>query len=199
MIFRANAVIALVGSILAIVALGLFLQGSSLGVAIRASADRAQRAALLGVPVKRLQTLVWGMAALLAFTATFLRAGLIGLPVGAALSLGLLLRSLTALLLGRLTNLPVIGATAVALGVLELGVDWNGGTTMPLLGIEYPPLDARARGRRPRALLLAAVGVRAGRDLDDQSSWQSSEEVRPIPRRTRPRADGAGRTHRRPR
>src|SRR3546814_6624208 len=69
--------------------------------------------------------LVWGGAGCLAFAATFLRAGMLGLPLGAGLSLGLLLRSLTALLLGRLTRLPVIAAAAVALGVLELGVDWN--------------------------------------------------------------------------
>ncbi len=179
-IFRGDAVIGLVGSVIAIAALAFFLQGSSVGVAIRASADRATRAALLGVPVKRLQSLVWGVAALLAFTAIFLRAGMIGLPVGAALSLGLLLRSLTALLLGRLTNLPVIGATATALGVLELGVDWNSGTTMPFLGIEYPPLDAVLAVVILVALLLRRRGE--GRsDLDDQSSWQSADEVRPIP------------------
>ncbi|HUW01455.1 MAG TPA: ABC transporter permease [Acidimicrobiales bacterium] len=179
-IFRANSIIALAGSLLAIVGLAVFLQGSSVGVAIRASADRATRAALLGVPVKRLQSLVWGVAALLAFTATFLRAGMVGLPVGAALSLGLLLRSLTALLLGRMTNLPVIGATAMALGVLELGVDWNSGTTMPFLGIEYPPLDAVLAVVVLVSLLLSRRGA-ARSDLDDQSSWQAADEVRPIP------------------
>src|SRR3546814_852698 len=122
--------------------LALFLQRSRLGVAIRGSADRADRAALLGVPVKRLQMLVWGVAGVLAFAATFLRAGMLGLPLGAGLSLGLLLRSLTALLLGRLTRLPVIAAAAVALGVLELGVDWNQNSELPLLGIQCPPVDA---------------------------------------------------------
>src|SRR3546814_15018758 len=90
--------------------LALFLQRSRLGVAIRGSADRADRAALLGVPVKRLQMLVWGVAGVLAFAATFLRAGMLGLPLGAGLSLGLLLRSLTALLLGSLPRLPVLAA-----------------------------------------------------------------------------------------
>src|SRR5690606_31449999 len=119
-IFRANSVIALVGTPLAVLGLGLFLRATRVGIAVRAAADRADRAALLGIPVKRLHTLVWAVAAVLAFTATFLRAGILGLPVGSALSLGILLRSLTALLLGGLTRLTVIGTSAVALGVLEL-------------------------------------------------------------------------------
>ncbi len=179
-IFRANSIIALVVTPIVVLALVVFLKGTSIGIAIRASADRADRAALLGVPVKRLQTLVWGVAALLAFTATFLRAGILGLPVGTVLSLGILLRSLTALLLGGLTRLPAIGATAVALGVLELGIDWHQGETLPLLGIEFPPLDAILAIVILVALLLQRRG--AGRtDLDDQSSWQAADEVRPIP------------------
>lgn len=179
-IFSANSVIAVVVAPLAMFALVLFLQASTLGVAIRASADRSERASLLGIPVKRLQTLVWGLAGLLAFAATFLRAGMLGLPVGAVLSLGLLLRSLTALLLGRLTRMPVIGLSAITLGVLELGVDWNTGAEMPLLGIEYPPLDAVLAVVVLVAMLLRRrTGART--DLEDQSSWQSADEVRPIP------------------
>ncbi len=183
-IFRGNSVIAAVVTPLAVLALVFFLKGTRVGVAVRAAADRADRAALLGVPVKRLHTLVWAVAALLAFTATFLRAGILGLPVGTVLSLGILLRSLTALLLGGMTNLPVIGASAVALGVLELGIDWHQGDTIPVLGIEFPPLDAVLAIVVLVALLLRRRG--AGRsDLDDQSSWQAADEVRPIPRELR--------------
>ncbi len=179
-IFSANSLIAVVVAPLALIGLAIFLRGTSLGIAIRASADRADRASLLGVPVKRLQTLVWAVAALLAFTAIFLRAGILGLPVGSALSLGLLLRSLTALLLGGLTRLPVIGLSAIAIGVLELGVGWNSGDNVPFLDSEWPPLDAILV-----VVVLAALLLRrrsAGRtDLEDQSSWQSADEVRPIP------------------
>ena len=179
-IFSANSVIALVVAVVAMAGLAMFLRATSLGIAIRAAADRVDRAALLGVPVKRIHSLVWAVAGLLAFTAVFLRAGILGLPVGTALSLGLLLRSLTALLLGGLTNLPAIGLSAVALGILELGVDWNGGSELPLLGIEAPPLDALLAVVVVVALLLQRRG--AGRtNIDDQSSWQAADEVRPIP------------------
>lgn len=179
-IFRGNSVVAFVVTPVLVLGLVAFLKGTKLGIAIRASADRADRAALLGVPVKRLQTLVWAVAALLAFAATFMRAGILGLPVGSVLSLGILLRSLTALLLGGLVHLPVIGLSAVTLGVLELGIDWHQGDTVPLLGADLPPLDAVLAVVVLVALLVRRRG--AGRtDIDDQSSWQSADEVRPTP------------------
>lgn len=179
-IFRGNSVLALVITPLAMVGLVWFLRWTRLGVAIRASADRADRASLLGVPVKRLQTLVWAIAALLAFTATFLRAGILGLPVGSVLSLGILLRSLTALLLGGMTRLTVIGSSAIALGILELGIDWNQGATLPFTDVGFPPLNAVLAFVVLVALLLRRRG--AGRTtIDDQSSWQSTDEVRPVP------------------
>lgn len=179
-IFRANSVVALAVTPVAIVGLVWFLRWTRLGIAIRASADRADRAALLGIPVKRLQTLVWSIAALLAFTATFLRAGILGLPVGTVLSLGILLRSLTALLLGGMTRLTVIGSSAIALGVLELGIDWHQGETLPLVGVEFPPLDAVLAVVVLVALLLRRRGT-TRTSLDAQSSWQSADEVRPVP------------------
>ena len=104
-VFDANDLIAMIVAPLALIGLALFLRLSSVGVTIRASADSADRASLLGVPVKRLQTLVWSVASLLAFTAIFLRAGILGLPVFGALTVGVLLRALAALVLGRMTNL----------------------------------------------------------------------------------------------
>ena len=58
-VFDANDVIAMIVAPLTLLGLAMFLRMSSVGMAIRASADSADRAALLGVPVKRLQTLVW--------------------------------------------------------------------------------------------------------------------------------------------
>ena len=98
------------------------------------------------MPVRRVQTIVWIVAALLAFTATFLRAGILGLPVGSALTFGVLLRALTALMIGRLTNLTAITTSAVALGVLELGIGWN--ASSPLL---IDPILAVVVVRRPGA------------------------------------------------
>ena len=62
-VFNGNDVLAAVVVPISVVALAVFLKGSAVGVAIRASADSADRASLVGVPVKRLQTVVWVVAA----------------------------------------------------------------------------------------------------------------------------------------
>ena len=49
--------------------------------AVRAAAERSDRASLLGVPVKRLQTVVWCLAAGLSFIGVFLKAGISGIPL----------------------------------------------------------------------------------------------------------------------
>jgi branched-chain amino acid transport system permease protein len=172
-IFNANDVIALVVAPIAIVGLALFLRATSAGIAIRASADSADRASLLGVPVQRLQTVVWAIAGLLAYVAIFLRAGIIGLPVGYALSFAVLLRSFAALMMGRLTNLPAICASAVALGVLELGVAWN--------NPQKPSIIDPILALVVFIVLVARKRVTTRAEASDASSWQAADEVRPVP------------------
>ena len=176
LIFNANDLLVLIVAPVAILGVGLFLQRTAVGVAIRAAADRSDRASLLGVPVKSLHTIVWTVAAVLAFLALFLRAGMIGLPIGSALSLGFLVRALAALIIGRMTHLPTITAAAIALGVLEMGVDWNGvfDDKSPLL-IE------------PVIFLVAVVALLLQKrdisrfETDAASSWTTADEVRPVP------------------
>ena len=121
----ADHLLVLVAAPLVLALVGLLLHRTDLGIAIRASAERPDRASSLGVPVKAVQTLVWGIAGTLAFLALFLRAGVMGLPVRGALGFGLLLRALAALVIGRLQHLPTVVCASVALGILHQGVDWN--------------------------------------------------------------------------
>lgn len=170
-IFGPNDVLAVIAVPAAVALLALLLRRTDVGLAARAVADRADRAGLLGIPVGRIQTAVWAVAAVLAFVAVLLRAGVLGLPVGMALSLGILLRALAALLIGRFTNLPVIAAAAVALGVLELGVAWHAVTPAMV-----DPVLA--------AVIVAALLLRrrsAARPDADTSSWRASDDPRPVP------------------
>ena len=91
-VFSADHVVALVVAPLCLIGVAVLLRRTSVGIAIRASAERADRASLLGVPVKRLQTVVWAAAALLSFIGVFLQAGIFGLPVLAGFSLTVLLQ-----------------------------------------------------------------------------------------------------------
>lgn len=175
-VFDANDLLAAIVAPLMLVLLVVFLKRTNVGVAIRASAEMADRAFLLGIPVKRLQTIVWAFATCFAFIGIFLTAGVASLPFGFALGFSVLLRALASLVIGRMTNLPAIAATAVALGVLENGVFWNqGGTELldPIVAIFIVI-----------ALLLQRRGSTRAED-DETTSWQAADEVRPVPRELR--------------
>jgi len=178
-VFGTNHLLVLVIAPLSMLLVGLFLQKTAVGVAIRAAADRAERASLLGVPVKGLHTIVWAIAGVLAFMALFLRSGVIGLPVGQALTLGVLLRAFAALMLGRMTNLTTIALSGVAIGVLQMGVDWNG---LSFLDMRPSPLLIEP------IIALITIGALVLRrkdvsrfETDAASSWSASDEVRPVP------------------
>lgn len=172
-IFTADHVLAIVTVPLALGGLVAFLRFTSLGVAIRAAAESDDRAALLGVPVRRLQTVVWVIAALLSFLGVLLRAGMIGLPLVSTLSFAALLSAVAALMLGNLTNLPAVAAAATALGILEQGIIWNNPDDPNLV---FPIFGA--------VVLVGLVVRRVGRsraEADSSASWRSAEEIRPIP------------------
>ena len=81
-VFRGNDIMAMLAVPPLIAALIAFFRYTTIGIAVRASAESADRASLLGVPVKRIQTIVWVVATVFAALAIFLRAGIIGLPFG---------------------------------------------------------------------------------------------------------------------
>ncbi len=82
--FGGNDLIAMLVIPLAFVGLAVFLR-TRLGVAMRACADDVDRAALVGIPVRRVHSVVWMLAAVLGFLAVFLRAGIVGLSIGTVL------------------------------------------------------------------------------------------------------------------
>jgi branched-chain amino acid transport system permease protein len=173
LILRADEIVALIVAPLVMVLLAVWLRYTDVGIAVRASAERADRAELLGIPVKRLQTIVWMVAALLAFAGSWLRAGVVGLPIGGtASSFGFLLRILAAFVLGAMVDLPAVALAAIALGILETGIDWN--ASSPLL------VDPILAGVIVVALLLRRRG-RERTSLESVSTWTAAEDVRPIP------------------
>jgi branched-chain amino acid transport system permease protein len=175
LVFTADHLAALIVAPLALLGVALMLRFTSIGIAIRASAERADRASLLGIPVKRLQTVVWAVAAVLSFIGIFLQAGILGLPVGLDLSDTVLLAALAALVLGNLVELPAIALAAVALGVLQQGVLWNHESDP---GLVDPVLAA---------IVIVTLLVRKASSsrTDTVSTWAVSDEVRPLPRELR--------------
>lgn len=183
--FGASDLLALVIAPACIAFLITFLRRSNVGVAIRASADSADRAWLLGVPIFRLQSLVWMMVAGLGFVAVFLRSGILGLPLfEPALAFPVLLRALAAFLLGRTTDLARVTSIAVALGALELGVAENHDPLMmePILAAMV--VVALVLRWRTAGVHDDAEGHRARREgaRQEDDDWPPVlREIRPVP------------------
>ena len=170
--FGGNDVVALIVIPFAFVGLALFLR-TRLGLAVRACADDVDRAALVGIPVRRVHSTVWALAALLAFLAVFLRAGIVGLSIGSVLGPSLLLPALAAAVIGRMERLPTIAAAAIALGVVEQSVLWGWNQPSDV----YPVLFV--------VVVVAVWLTPAGAGLRtrlEPSTWRAVREPRPIPR-----------------
>jgi branched-chain amino acid transport system permease protein len=173
-VFDANDLIAVIVAPLLLAAVAVLLRFTDTGIAVRAAAERVERAAVLGIPVRRLEAQVWTLATVLSFCSVALTAGVASLPNGFGLGLGVLLRALAALVVGRMTHLVAITTTAVALGVLEAGIQWNTGErwlVSPFLAVLIVVSLLLERRRTSRV------------DTDQTSSWQTTGDVRPTPYR----------------
>src|SRR5205085_7975124 len=99
--FHGAELLAIIVAPLLLAGLALFLRGTDIGIAVRASAERSDRAALLGIPVRRLGTLVWVIAAVLSYCGVFLSSSIFGVSAAGTLSPQALIFALGALVLGR--------------------------------------------------------------------------------------------------
>ncbi len=174
-IFGAGHLLILVTVPLLAIGLAAFFRFTRIGIAVRASAERADRAALLGIPVKRVGTLVWVLAAGLSAMAVVLRAPIIGVPIGAVLGPSILLRALAAAVIGKMENLSVTFGAALVLGMLEQATFWA--TKRTLVS------DAILFGIILVGLLLQRKGKVSRADDTGASTWEATREVRPIPAR----------------
>ncbi len=171
-IFNANDVLTMILVPICFIALGLFMSRSSFGAAIRAAAERGDRASTLGIPVKRLHTIVWVIASVLAFVAMFLRAGAVGLPIGQVLGPSFLIQALAAAVIGRMERLPTIAMAAIGIGIVDQAMTFQSGNRAAFNDaiLFLIVLFALLLTKRP-------AGTRGG----DVSTWQAAREVRPVP------------------
>lgn len=174
-LFNGNHVLAIVVVPAVLAALTWFLRSTHYGVAIRAAADNGERARLLAVPVGRLLTLIWIITGVLSATAVLLRVPILGFSSYTSVSSGglpLLLMTLTAAVVGGMTNLPVTVAAAVGLGVADQLSAWTFRNSTyvdaALLGVILVVLLVR----RDRLTRAAETGI---------ATWQAIRPVRDVP------------------
>jgi branched-chain amino acid transport system permease protein len=157
-----------------LIALGLFFRFTSMGMAMRATAENADRALLLGIPVRRLQSLVWGLAALLAFIALWLRVGVGGQVLGIALDPSVLLTALGAAVIGRMERMPTTVLAAIGLGIV--------GQAAVFHFDQFQSMSIAIR-----ALIIAVALLWQRGDVTSRltssatSTWQATREVRRVP------------------
>jgi len=176
--FNANDIFTMIVVPVCLVALAVFLQRSTIGIAIVGAAERADRAFTLGIPVKRLHTVVWVVASVLAFLAMFLRAGAVGLPIGQVLSATFLVQALAAAVFGRFERFATIGAAAIGLGIVDQCMTFQPGNR-PAYN------DAVLFAIVLVGLLVTRRGGTGRVDRDASATWQATREIRPVPREMR--------------
>ncbi len=160
----------LILSPLFVLAIALFLKRSRFGLAIRAAAANPEAARMSGIFASRMSTLAWAIAgALSAFTA-ILTAPTQGFISGDSFGPALLLRAMTAAVIGRMQSLPIALAAGVGLGILEQLLLWN----YPQSGLVEVTMFVVI------LVTLLLQRKRGGRD-EEKGSWAAVQGLRPIP------------------
>ena len=163
--------------ILLLVLLAIFLRYTRAGVAIRAVAENPERAALLGIGVGGLSTLVWAIAGLL--SGATLTLGSYAGNIGGAIAFNpaVFLAPLAAAVLARMRSVPVAVYAAVLISVVSSATAFSVRQAQPLI-------DAGL-------FAVVAIGLLVQRrdlfrfEQGGESSWTAAEEPRPIPKEMR--------------
>jgi branched-chain amino acid transport system permease protein len=155
-----------------VIGLGLFFRLTRIGMAVRAAAENEERASLLGIPVRRVSTLVWMLAALVSALGMFLRAPLVGLPMGTIIGPTILLYALAAAMVGRMESLPVAFGAGMAIGALNLGMYYTTQNTVLSDAMMLPIILVALLVQRQKISRAEDTGV---------TTWRTVKEFRPIP------------------
>jgi branched-chain amino acid transport system permease protein len=162
-------------TVVVLAAMAAFFRFTSVGIAVRASAENEDKASLLGINTKTLSTLVWVLAAGLSGLAAVLQVPIGGITSAAAAGVGsgLLLRALAAAVIARMENIPLAVTTAVAISIFERSVLFAFSRTDM---VDVAVLLVILGG-----LLLQRKRIARGEDTG-VASWTAAEEIRPVPR-----------------
>src|SRR3954447_8134139 len=171
-IFSGDYVAIVVAAAAVCAGLAAFLRYTRAGIAVRAAAENADRASLLGVPVARLSTIVWVLAGLCSGIAVFLQAPVTALPTGGAVSPLVLLYGLAAAVVARLESLPIAFAAGMGVGVIQQGAFAGSSRPDDAAALMLPVIVGALLFQRRRMSRAFDTGV---------ASFKSLQEFRPIP------------------
>ena len=170
--FKGDHLMTVIIVAIAVVAMGAFFKLTDMGIAVRASAENGERASLLGIPVKRVSTIVWALAAVLSSIGIFLRGPLIGINLTGNTGLGVLLFGLAIAVMAKMESMPMAFGAGLLIGAINEGVIFSTNraavTNAVMFGVIIAALLIQ-RGALSRAMEMGA------------SSWQTVREYRSVP------------------
>jgi branched-chain amino acid transport system permease protein len=165
-------------SIVALLALAAFFRYSRTGIAIRAAAENAERARLLGISVGNLSLVVWVIAGILGGLAVTLFATVQEQFGNQPAPPEVLLIALAAATLARMRSMPTAVVAAVLITIVRQAVEFSFEDQAALVFVGLFLVLAAS-------LILAGVGKgsRSRRSEEGEaSSWKATEEARPTPK-----------------
>ncbi|MDX6200158.1 MAG: branched-chain amino acid transport system permease protein livM [Actinomycetota bacterium] len=170
--FSGDVLVIAVVTGLTVAALALFFRRSNIGLAIRASAENADRALLMGISVRRLSTVVWMLSAVLSALAIFLQTAVTGINLGVDIGPSALIYGLAAAIFARMTSFPRALIGAVGVGILTQSIYYvyndpflPGAVMVPVLLV----------------VLLTQRGKLSRGEDAGVASFKQAAEFRPIP------------------
>ena len=171
-IFSGDYFAIVVASVAVCGGLAAFLRFTRVGIAVRASAENADRASLLGVPVARLSTIVWVLAGTCSGIAVYLQAPVTALPTGGTVSPLVLLYGLAAAVVARMESLPIAFAAGMGVGVIQQSAFAGSSRPDDAAALMLPVILGALLLQRKRMARAYDTGV---------ASFKSLQEFRPIP------------------
>jgi branched-chain amino acid transport system permease protein len=163
-------------------ALAWFLLRTDVGMAVRAAAENQDRALLLGVPVRRLRTIVWAVAGGLAALTYITKAPFTGVLPEGIVGTSVILPGLAVAVIARFQSLPIALVGGIGLGIIEWTVRWNIHAES-IFDVTFLVIILLGLLLRREHLTRAETG---------ESSWDATGVLRPIPEKLRnlPRVRG---------
>ena len=198
-VFSGNDVVAFGGTVIIVVALALFMRRSKYGLAIRAASENGERATLLGVPVPRLDTIIWITVAVLSTVAILLQTPVLGFGGFQTVTTGsddVLIRILAAAVIGRMESMPRTAIAAIAIGIFDAGRDLDllehdVSSTPPWCWSSSPPCCCSGRATAGWSRPTSRPGGRSRRCGRSRGPWPPSRRsMEPSGRQGRPDRTG---------
>ena len=167
-----NNIAALVAVLACGLGLQLFFKRSKLGIALRASAENADRAGLLGIPVKRVQTVAWAIAGVFAAVTIFFQASVTTIPLDGSLGFTTLLFALAAAVVAKMESVPTAILAGVGIGIIDFATVQNTGESSISRAVMLVFILVALVFQKGSAARAKDTGV---------SSFKALQEFRPIP------------------